>query len=155
MDSSNESMGTLHQQQQQQLHQSMQPSEAYPQHQHPQHDSLTNFMDSSNAITPTTYLANAGFGGPSAGSQRPTSTLVTNLDRSGPQFKVDEGEETPIGRIVNSFGAGPSSMDAKNSAADAAARQRAQQQMAAAVGWPQSPNAMGAGTSDLMQQPRS
>lgn len=112
--SSTDSSSHSHQRMQQQQHLQPQPQpQPYPQAQ---------FVD--NAVTPTTYLANAGFG-----SQRPTNTLMTDLDRSQPQYKTDDGEETPIGRLVNSFGSGPTAMDTRNTTADFLARQRAQNQL--------------------------
>ncbi|CAO1628948.1 unnamed protein product [Sympodiomycopsis kandeliae] len=49
--------------------------------------------------------------------------LMTNLDRSAPQYKNEEGEETPIGRMVNAYTAATSSVDPRSG-------QGMQQQMA-------------------------
>lgn len=72
--------------------------------------------DSGNVVTPTTYLARHSMDGNYGQQQQQhmqAGRLVTDIDRSGMAFNAEEGEETPIGRYVNSFAAGPSSMDVK------------------------------------------
>lgn len=69
-------------------------------------------------VTPTTYLARHGIHGlmlppppPPAPLQGPSAArLMTDIDRGRPSFKTEDGEETPIGRMVSAFAAGPSSM---------------------------------------------
>ncbi|PWN30716.1 hypothetical protein BDZ90DRAFT_21551 [Jaminaea rosea] len=66
-------------------------------------------IDQAPVVTPTTFMARHSHG-PSMAS---TGRLITDLDRSAPTYKNEDGEETPIGRMVNSFAAGPSSMTAR------------------------------------------
>lgn len=77
-------------------------------------------VDQAPVVTPTTYMTRHSHDPsmPSGGR------LITDLDRSAPAYKTEDGEETPIGRIVSSFAAGPSSMSARAPEPDFDARSR-------------------------------
>ncbi|CAO1613648.1 unnamed protein product [Jaminaea pallidilutea] len=69
-------------------------------------------QDQSSLITPTTFMARHGFGPLHPGSSNllqhqhgAAPRLSTDLDRSMPTFKNEDGEETPIGRMPGTFAA--------------------------------------------------
>ncbi|PWN23840.1 hypothetical protein BCV69DRAFT_279751 [Microstroma glucosiphilum] len=86
-----------------------------PHSQHPQHYGQYQ-LDTNPAVTPTTYMRHAleqSYGGMSSMGARPTANLLmTDLDRNAPGLKAEEGEETPVGRLIGSFGAGSAPLDA-------------------------------------------
>lgn len=94
-------------------------------------------IEQGNLVTPTSYLARHGIEAsmqppppppppaPLHGSTPSTTRITTDLDRSRSAFKTEDGEETPIGRMVSAFAAGSSSVATSGSGVDADSRTKA------------------------------
>ncbi|CAO1625944.1 unnamed protein product [Parajaminaea phylloscopi] len=82
-------------------------------------------MDQSDLVTPTTFFARHALDAsmhppppppppaPLHASGPGAAGLMTDIDRARVGYKTEDGEETPIGRMVSAFAAGPSSMAAQ------------------------------------------